>query len=63
MNRIDTVVVNKLFPERIRDDVHKAVDYYFCKCNLLKYNVIKTPSAMGWYKSPKIECDCVSSWK
>lgn len=61
MNRVDTVVVNKLFPERIRDEAQKAIDYYFCKCNLSRYNVIKTRIAMGWYKSPKVNCDCENS--
>jgi len=56
INRVDTVVVNKLMPERITDDEHKAVDYYFCKCNLLKYSIVKTRTAMRWYKSPKMDC-------
>lgn len=43
-------------PDFIIDDSQKAVDYYFCKNNLLKYKKVTTKIAMGYYDIPKLEC-------
>lgn len=56
MNRIDTAIVGKYFPERSRDDSQKGVDYYFCKSDLKKYKKVSTNMAIGWYEPPKLEC-------
>lgn len=56
MNRIDTAIVGKYFPQRIRDDSQKGMDYYFCKHNLLNFKKVRTSTAIGWYESPKLKC-------
>jgi len=58
INKVDTVIVNKVIPERIIDDALKSVHYYFCQCNLLRYKTMVTKSAMGWYILPMINCNC-----
>ena len=58
---IDSLNVNgfKGIPGAIAGDSKKAVDYYFCKCNLKEYKKVITSIAMGYYKPPKIECSCI----
>lgn len=59
-NQIDSINVDSIvcIPNLIIDDSKKAVDYYFCKNNLLKYKKVTTKIAMGWYRYPKLKCNC-----
>jgi hypothetical protein len=56
---IDSTNVKEVIvlPEYSVDDSKKAVDYYFCKNNLLKYKKVTTSITMGYYDMPKLECD------
>lgn len=57
MNRIDTAIIGSYFPRRERDDSKKAMNYYFCKSNLQIYKKVYTKTAMGWYETPKLNCN------
>lgn len=35
----------------------KSVQYFFCRCNLLKYKKVITERVIGYYK-PHMNCDC-----
>ncbi|MFN8357190.1 MAG: hypothetical protein U0Y10_22230 [Spirosomataceae bacterium] len=56
LNRVDTTVYQKKFPERTIDEMQKVVHYYYCKNNLNSYQKKKTSIAMFRYEIPKIEC-------
>ncbi len=60
---IDSLNVNgfKGIPGAVAGDSKKAVDYYFCKCNLKEYKKVATTVAMGYYKPPKLKCSCNSN--
>jgi hypothetical protein len=45
-------------PDFITDDSKKGVDYYFCKNDLTKYKKVITNKGIGYYKPPKLNCDC-----
>jgi hypothetical protein len=59
-HKIDSLNVKGFvgIPTRLTGDSKKAVDYYFCKCNLKEYKKVTTTLAMGYYKPPKLECSC-----
>ncbi len=50
---VDSIVA---IPTLFIDDAKKAVDYYFCRNNLLKYKKVTTRIAIGWYEPPKLRC-------
>ena len=56
MNRVDTTIYQKKFPERTTDERQKVVHYYFCKKDLTKYQKKRTSIAMNRYEMPKINC-------
>jgi hypothetical protein len=47
-------------PDFVNDDGKKAAHYYFCKNDLTKYKKIITNKGIGYYKPPKLNCDCKS---
>jgi len=56
-NHIDSINVNEIVEIRgVFDDSKKAVEYYFCKNNLLKYKKNVTRIGRGNYEPPKIKC-------
>lgn len=57
-NCIDSININGFvgLPESTIDERKKSTDYYFCKCDLLKYRKILTHKAMGSYNPPKLKC-------
>ena len=56
MNRVDTTVHQKLFPQRTIDERQIVVHYYFCKKDLTQYKKKITSIANRKYGIPKIEC-------
>ncbi|GHV37011.1 hypothetical protein FACS1894178_8670 [Bacteroidia bacterium] len=40
------------------DEKAKGVSYFFCKNDLSKYKRVVTNRASGYYKPPKLNCDC-----
>ena len=48
-------------PVHMLDESKKASDYYFCKCNLLKYKRVCSSIAMGYYKPPELKCSCYNN--
>ncbi len=56
INKVDTMIYQKLIPERTIDEMQKVVHYYYCKNNLNSYRKKKTSIAMFRYEIPKIEC-------
>lgn len=43
-------------PEGLGNSSKKAVHYYFCKINLLKYKKVNSTISIGYYKPPRIIC-------
>lgn len=54
MNRVDTTIYQKLFPQRTIDERQVVVHYYFCKKDLTRYRKKRTSIANKNYEIPKI---------
>ena len=57
MNRVDTTIYQKLFPQRTIDEKQVVVHYYFCKKDLTRYSKKRTSITNKNYKIPKINCN------
>lgn len=57
-NHIDTIILNETMPGTFIDEYKKAQDYFFCKNNLCNYKKVRTNFVMGYYKPPKLDCQC-----
>lgn len=56
-NKVDTAILYKNIPEYVIDDSQKAAHYFFCKTNLKNYKAKITKYAIGYFKTPSINCD------
>jgi len=45
------------FPESIIDETQKAAHYYFCKEDLATYKRVITNKGIGYYDTPKLNCN------
>lgn len=57
MDRVDTTIYQKLFPQRTIDEKQVVVHYYFCKKDLTRYKNKRTSIANRTYEVPKINCN------
>jgi|GEM_PF-5636334 len=57
MNRVDTIIYQKFFPQRTIDERQKVVHYYFCKKDLTRFRKKRISIANKNYEIPKISCN------